>query len=403
MRGLVSEDESQETVLKNISSCFVTKGYSRSVIIDTQRADYRIVPNSLIGFMDTMQFKSKREIYGTTSNEDESSTVTEYLDYLEEMEFSFWCPKIIENNFPDVSLEWDSHSVIQNAIISINRTTDILTIISQLERFNCFHIQLRLYDYLRVEDLDILLKHFEFSIFTSIELHLGYFNTAINDIAEILAKHPRVHVILFLNSAEEAIYSVNEYQRIVFSSIDADKSDSVSNISIEQFIANITFYNESLLHNVYFNRKLCLDKDGYIRNSLELPWHYGNISDTQMEDAVKSREAESHFFKKYARADIDFGKIKPAFNSLWDIHKQMIDVCKDCEFRNMCLDARCPLQRENGTWYHNTECNYNPYISKWHGEDGYKTLSECSVIANETTYYRDDKVLEEINKILWQE
>lgn len=404
MHGFISKDEGREVVLKNISTCLITKGYSRSVIIDTQRGDYRIVPNSLVEFMNEMEYKTKADIYSSfAQNSNESSIVDEYLNYIEEMDFSFWCPKDVVHNFPAISLEWDCPSTIQNAIVFINKDTDVPLIVSQLEELNCFHLQLRISYYLNILDLDVLLKHFEHSITTSIELHLEYFEVKVNDIAQILNTHLRVHSIVFFKSPEEIVYQLNEYQHIIFSSEDVNRIDIGSKKSIEQFNPNLTFYMESLFYNPYFNRKLCIDKDGNIRNSSELPWSYGNIGDTKIKEAINSKELQSVFFEKDTRTEIDFAIDKPAFNSLWYVNKQLIDICKDCEFKNMCFDNRCPLQRKDGSWYYSSECNYNPYICKWEGEDGYKTLAECGVMVNENTFQKDDEVIMEINKNLWKE
>ena len=49
--------------------------------------------------------------------------------------------------------------------------------------------------------------------------------------------------------------------------------------------------------------------------------------------------------------------------------------------KNICPDNRVPQKRNDGSWYHDSECNYNPYIAKWNGEVGFQTLSECGVIS----------------------
>ncbi len=399
-----SENKSRELVLKNITSCLVTKGFSRAVIIDSQRGDYRIVPNSLIEFITEMQFKTKDEIYSLAKTVEEKSIIEEYLDYVEEMEFSFWCPKQVVHNFSDILLDWDCPSIIQNAIVSVSSKTDIANIISQLAELGCFHIQLRLLSYYSLDDIDRLLYHFENSIFTSIEICLEYIELLeLDDIKSLLNKHTRVHSIVFYNAKREnSLYSLNEYQRIIFYSAKIITHES-ADIGINQFEPNITFYTESILHNTYYNRKVCIDERGFIRNSPHLPWHYGNVSDTKISNAVINEGTESGFFVKYSPAKIDFEVAKPAFNSLWNVNKQLIDVCKDCEFRNMCLDARCPLQRKDGSWFYTKECNYNPYICKWLGEEGYRTLAECNIVVNETEFYVDEIKLEAINKRLWQD
>src|SRR5690554_2550844 len=93
----------------------------------------------------------------------------------------------------------------------------------------------------------------------------------------------------------------------------------------------------------------------------------------------------------------------PEFQKYWFVHKEILDVCKDCEFRHMCVDNRLPHKREENEWYHKIECNYNPYIAKWEGEEGYKSLEEGGVISNEIEFSIDHDKIAKINKELWSE
>ena len=73
-------------------------------------------------------------------------------------------------------------------------------------------------------------------------------------------------------------------------------------------------------------------------------------------------------------------------------------MCKDCEFRNICVDIRVPYKRVENEWYHKSECNYNPYISKWKGEKDYLPIALCGVISNENGFTIDHKLIANINK-----
>lgn len=90
---------------------------------------------------------------------------------------------------------------------------------------------------------------------------------------------------------------------------------------------------------------------------------------------------------------------KNEFQILWSVKKDVTLVCKDCEFRYMCIDSRIPILSDNKTsWFHNNECNYNPYIAKWKGEEGYRTLKECGIFINSSSIRIDRKILIQINK-----
>lgn len=75
---------------------------------------------------------------------------------------------------------------------------------------------------------------------------------------------------------------------------------------------------------------------------------FGNIKDTTLEDALNHKD-----FKKY-----------------WNLTKDKIEVCKDCEFRYICTDCRAYTERthENEKGLDTSKplkCGYNPYTGEW--------------------------------------
>ena len=53
------------------------------------------------------------------------------------------------------------------------------------------------------------------------------------------------------------------------------------------------------------------------------------------------------------------------FNSVWAINKDKIDVCKDCEFRYICVDCRAFLKDPSNELSKPLKCNYDPYHGQW--------------------------------------
>ena len=70
---------------------------------------------------------------------------------------------------------------------------------------------------------------------------------------------------------------------------------------------------------------------------------FGNIRNTKLEDAYSQEK-----FKKY-----------------WNITKDKIKVCKDCEFRYICTDCRAYLADSKDNLSKPLKCGYNPYIGEW--------------------------------------
>ena len=67
----------------------------------------------------------------------------------------------------------------------------------------------------------------------------------------------------------------------------------------------------------------------------------------------------------------------------------------------MCFDNRIPIKRNEKEWFMESDCHYNPYIAKWKGEEGYKTLTECGIQSNKEGFKINRKKLNTINKELW--
>jgi hypothetical protein len=152
-----------------------------------------------------------------------------------------------------------------------------------------------------------------------------------------------------------------------------------------KFVASFKLFTESQNFNTYFNKKLFIGENGEIKNAPESNKIYGYLKDMNSIIEMKNIILTSEFQK------------------LWYLKKDNIDVCKDCEFRHICVDSRLPFKRNKNDWYHKNECNYNPYICKWVNEDGYQTLEECGVISNETGFSIDHEEIAKINADLWSE
>lgn len=78
-----------------------------------------------------------------------------------------------------------------------------------------------------------------------------------------------------------------------------------------------------------------------------MPESFGNIHNTSLENVIKNPE-----FKKY-----------------WNITKDHIETCKDCEFRYICTDCRAFTDKTHNKDGLDTskplKCGYDPYTNKW--------------------------------------
>lgn len=307
--------------------------------------------------------------------------------------------------------------MISNAIINYGRSANLSKILKEIANINYKAICIRYNEYHDFIFSLEQLQDIQLSIINAVDIDI---NLSVNDINKFMVVPEQILnrlrlIRLFGTSHIEKINLDNSIKNIFVKTI--NNRLSFSNFSYRvyenEMIISIPMFTESQKHNTYFNRKLSIDENGYIKNSPESEWNYGHIDEISLSDAINDMGTDKDFFKKYAhykRAkkegkeyELDFEKSKPAFNALYFIYKELIDVCKECEFRHMCVDAAVPLQREDNSWYRSVECNYNPYICKWEGEDGYLNLAACGVKCDIDGFEIDHEKIAVINQELWGE
>ncbi|MBN1598339.1 MAG: hypothetical protein JW894_08595 [Bacteroidales bacterium] len=175
---------------------------------------------------------------------------------------------------------------------------------------------------------------------------------------------------------EESPFNKNIENKIIFIN---RKLEITFKKDVKQFITNLLLYSESLGYNTYLNRKLHIGSKGEIKNAPECDEIHGNIKEINKPQQI-IRIINSADFQKY-----------------WKVHKELIDVCKNCEFRHICTDNRIPQQRKDGTWFHKIECNYNPFITRWEYEKGYASLNDSGVISNDRGLFINQSKLQRIS------
>lgn len=98
----------------------------------------------------------------------------------------------------------------------------------------------------------------------------------------------------------------------------------------------------SFLINSCLNKKIAIDKSGFIKNCPSSRKIYGHITETKLIDVIDEQ-----------------------FSSVWKINKDQIKECKDCEFRYICTDCRAYLKDSCDIYSKPEKCKYNPYEGIW--------------------------------------
>jgi SPASM domain peptide maturase of grasp-with-spasm system len=172
-----------------------------------------------------------------------------------------------------------------------------------------------------------------------------YENFNLEKLKNILIDNTRIHSIIIFNSPSNIFHKPLRknmgYILQVNKNVINEKHCGI--INTEYFYTNIKLFTESHHHNTCLNRKISIDKDGNIKNCPSMAQSFGNIKDTTLEEALNHPD-----FKKY-----------------WNITKDQIEVCKDCEFRHICTDCRAYIEDPENQYSKPLKCGYNPYTNVW--------------------------------------
>lgn len=339
---------------KLFANCLICKGVNRSLICDLQRRNSIIISNDLVEIIEKLNNKISiddiHKFYGMDNHE----TINGYINYLNTNEFGFFCDSIEEfDNFPDLTTDFVEPKKITNSIIEFSNTIEnkLDNIIKQLNELHCKSLILFLYEEINIDKLMSIINCFDETRICSIEIITKY-HKKINDffLRELNSKLTPITKIIFYNSPFDK--SDRWDKEILFDRVFTTKNINSFKycgiVDTKYFNTNFPKILEAVNHNSCLHKKISIDIEGNIRNCPSMPQSFGNIKDTTLEEALNHPD-----FKKY-----------------WNLTKDNIEVCKDCEFRYICTDCRAYTERthtnqESLDTSKPLKCGYNPYTGEW--------------------------------------
>ena len=339
----------KEGYLYLYSFCFITKGVNRILLVDTCQQNVYLLSAKSLFFFGLISKYTIAEIYRKISV-DEVSYMNDFVDFIIKNELGRFVKDI--SVFPKIEEAWDEPCLIKKAIIDYrNIFHDFKKIFVQLSELACRSVEIRCYNSFSIWDIEAVFDCLSDDSIRNLTLILPYIKLAKSErgkIEQIIVQSHHRMFFLFYSvpiNEERKIKLFPEYIRsnIKFSPKEIKGCSDCGIIDIEKFaVPNLQQYMEYKLYNSCLNRLVSIDEMGEIKNCPSFSFSYGNIKYTKLTDVVK-------------RAD---------FQSYWLINKDLIDGCRNCEFRSICKDCRAYICDQGNIYSKPLKCKYNPYAEE---------------------------------------
>jgi hypothetical protein len=349
--------------------CIPVKGYNRAIIYDILRKDYFFVPNEYYTILNTNDFIPFLKIKDT----DERQELVNFL-IQEEIIFELSDPDQ-RKRFTPLDRNLHTPNQFSNLVVHANIDHNFFDFIAEEYLMNISII---------APELDANLLKIVEKINTletdGIYLYIENFNAELfEEYCEAFSAHQLVFSVNFFGTSTTA--KTKLISNIYYNFFEESFADYKSKLTIDKLDINGEHFFEAYNYHSYYFGKIYIDAAGHIKNGLNNSASYGNIqcmSKAQFLNTISSS----------------------AFLELGNIKKSDTLVCKDCEFRYMCVDSRVPIKGDE-KWYHETECRYNPFMSKWDDELGYLNLSNAGITISASGCEINKKKLKQEFKKAW--
>ncbi|MDQ3291973.1 MAG: grasp-with-spasm system SPASM domain peptide maturase [Bacteroidota bacterium] len=337
------------------ADCIPVKGAARSVICDLTRNEMIFFPSEYYEVLEYLRSDKMGVLLNNLTNEEEKEWVIEFIYFLYQHELIMFLPD--PSLFPAIEEKWDIPAIIQNAIIDVDTIYhDFDKIFYQLDELGCQFVQIRSFsNLLTIENLYRVLSSANHKSIQSVELIIKYsFHIPDEAYIKLIEDHPIIAGLTIHSSPEErtlivdygcdteSIRYVDKHIHLVSQSITSQAHCGIISLNTLNAPAVANFF-ETKLFNGCLNRKVSVDTFGEIKNCPSMSKSYGNIRDTSLVLAIDNA----------------------GFKEKWQITKDQIDICKDCEFRYVCSDCRAYVENPLDQFSKPLKCGYNPYTNVW--------------------------------------
>lgn len=311
-------------------------GISKSILYDSWRNTFTYISNEeaeIIQQINSLPLSELAEAFG-------SEEVEDVIHTLNGSDYGFYCSSDEKNNFLDLNERYISPAAIETIIIDFGKyfSQEIFQkIIKESMKNLTKSLLFRFFIVLPKNDISLYLSELKHSLFVNIELIMPYQNIDMDFLNEL-----NISKIVLFNSPYNKIEWLEDKSKCVVYYTDGISVETCGVIDESMFILDYENYTLSKNFNSCLYKKLSIDSNGFIKNCPAMKHNYGHISNITIEDVINL----------------------PEFQKWWQIKKDDIEVCKDCELRYFCHDCRA-YTLNNNIYGKPSKCKYNPYNNSW--------------------------------------
>jgi SPASM domain peptide maturase of grasp-with-spasm system len=352
---MLTIDNHSQHFLCLYADCIPVKGAHRSAICDLTRNELVFFPSDYWEVLEYLRSDRLGMLLNELENEEEKVQVTAFIDFLHKEELIHFCEH--PSDFPAIHEHWEIPSLIQNAIIDVDKMEhDFEHIFKQLDEVECQFVQIRCFSLLiDLKKINEVVQYAYNTSIESVELLLPYDATMPDTLyIQLLEQHPIISSLILHSAPEDRSIRV-DYDCDAERSQYIEKTIAVTHQIIDSAThcgvilqsnlcaPSVSTFFENKLHNGCLNKKVAIDAWGEIKNCPSMNTSFGNIKTTKIIDAVHIN----------------------VFKEVWKINKDQIETCKDCELRYACTDCRAFLEQPDNMFSKPLKCGYDPYTSTW--------------------------------------
>ncbi|PXW12559.1 SPASM domain peptide maturase of grasp-with-spasm system [Chryseobacterium sp. CBTAP 102] len=330
------------------SNILITKGSTRILISDLQRNVSELYPLELYGIIEELKINSIDEVL--SEYDDESKEIfQQYMNLLLEKEYGFITENDWDKNFPPLSYEYHEPNPITNLFIELDNIKILKKIYPSVENLGIRHLVIYSLKPLTVKEFIEIDKTFKTSVLSGIEIFSPFHQEVNLSFIQALQQNTvRIYRLIFFNCSKPPFKAKDEYRFSLHFVKDDLKISACGKVELKYFNTNINKVIEAVNHNSCLYKKIGIDKKGNIKNCPLMNESFGNIHQQNLEEAINH----------------------PDFRKYWNLTKDQIEICKDCEFRYICTDCRAytenSLKNKEGLNISKPlKCGYNPYTGLW--------------------------------------